>query len=1027
MKRSIAFIVASLAFAGWVRAQAVNPTLPTINTSNNFNVVTGYGASTTNANNASAFQSAINAAAAASGGGTVEIPGPGIYLTGPLTMKSKVNLQIDAGAILRMLPYGTWSGTTSLLTYSSVSDLEISGTGAIDGQGGPWWASDPNSGLYMIYFDSCQRVLIENLTVSNAPAQQIVFKGSSTANVTIQGITISAPDSGASTPSHNTDGIDLVGSNSLVQNCVISTGDDNIAMGSSAAPTYNTLITNCTFGYGHGVSIGSYTTDNVTNLTVINCTFNNTQNGIRMKSDSGRGGTAQYLNYYNLTMTNILYAPIVIYSYYDSYGNPTDSGITPADAAGMAISNTSGEPIWRNIIISNLTATAGQPGMIWARLELPATNILLSKLNITAAGSFDLYNVNNVQIVDSQITNTSGNPTFALCNAQAIFSNSVSGASTITLIGDDNTNSLAFYNAPASCSDAALFDANPITLAGSLLSDTTSLTLPSSTPVNFTLGTNAATVNVTGNLTLNSTLNIASGGGFAAGNYTLFTYTGTESGQAVLGSTPAGFPGFNYSLSTNTSAKEVLFGVSKTVPTLVTAPTASEITYGQALSASTLSGGSASVPGSFAFTTPTTTPDAGTTNQSVTFTPTNTAQYTTFTFNVSVTVLQATPTLVTAPTASAITYGQALSASTLSGGSASVPGSFAFTTPTATPGVGTTNQSVTFSPTNNIDYSTISFNVSVTVLQATPTLVTAPTASAITYGQALSASTLSGGSASVPGSFAFTIPTATPDAGTTNQSVTFTPTNNIDYSTISFNVSVTVLKATPTLVTAPTASAITYGQALSASTLSGGSASVPGSFAFTTPTTTPGAGTTNQSVTFTPTNNIDYSTISFNVSVTVLQATPTLVTAPTASAITVGQALSASTLSGGSASVPGSFAFTTPTATPGVGTANQSVTFTPTNNIDYSTINFNVSVTVVSEPQPVITSVSISGANLTINGDNGVAGTYTVLTSTNFTLPFSNWAFAGTFTLSASGSFSQTVNGAVTASDLVQFYILQAP
>jgi hypothetical protein len=209
--------------------------------------------------------------------------------------------------------------------------------------------------------------------------------------------------------------------------------------------------------------------------------------------------------------------------------------------------------------------------------------------------------------------------------------------------------------------------------------------------------------------------------------------------------------------------------------------------------------------------------------------------------------------------------------------------------------------------------------------------------------------------------------------------------------------------------------------------LSGGSASVPGSFAFTTPTTTPGAGTTNQSVTFTPTNNIDYSTISFNVSVTVLQATPTLVTAPTASAITVGQALSASTLSGGSASVPGSFAFTTPTATPGVGTANQSVTFTPTNNIDYSTINFNVSVTVVSEPQPVITSVSISGANLTINGDNGVAGTYTVLTSTNFTLPFSNWAFAGTFTLSASGSFSQTVNGAVTASDLVQFYILQAP
>jgi len=715
MKRGVVSIFSCLAVAGWVHAQGVNPTLPTINASNIFNVVTGYGASTSSENNASAINDAITAASEASGGGTVEIPGPGVYLTGPLTMESKVNLQIDAGAILRMLPYGTWSGTTPLLTYSSLSDVEISGSGAIDGQGGPWWAKDADSGLYMIYFYKCQRVLIQNLTVSNAPAQQIVFKGSSTANVTIQGVTISAPDSGASTPSHNTDGIDLVGSNSLVQNCVISTGDDNIAMGSSDAPTYNTLITNCAFGYGHGVSIGSYTTDGVSNLTVCNCTFNNTENGIRMKSDSGKGGTAQYLNYYNLTMTNITYAPIVIYSYYGSYGNPTTAGITPAVAAGMATGSTSGEPIWRNVIISNLTATAGQTGMIWAKLELPATNFLLSKLNITASDSFDLYNVNNVQIVDSQIHVTGGAPTFALCNAQAVFSNSVSGTGAITLTGEDNTNSLAFYNAPASCGDASLFNANPVTLSGSLLADTVSLTLPASTPVNFTLGTNAATVNVTGNLSLNSTLNIASGGGFAAGNYTLFTYTGTGSGQAVLGGTPAGFPGFIYSLSTNTSAKEVLFEVSKTVPTLVTAPTASEITYGQALSASTLSGGAASVPGSFAFTTPTTTPGVGASNQSVTFTPTNTAQYTTFTFNVSVTVLKATPTLVTAPTASAITVGQALSASTLSGGAASVPGSFAFTTPTATPGAGTANQSVTFNPTNTIDYNTFTFNVSVTV------------------------------------------------------------------------------------------------------------------------------------------------------------------------------------------------------------------------------------------------------------------------------------------------------------------------
>src|SRR5690348_1467863 len=74
------------------------PALPSINTANVFNVTT-YGAATNNADNATDIQAAINAASAATagvGGGTVEIPGPGTYLSGPLTVKNKVNLQIDA-------------------------------------------------------------------------------------------------------------------------------------------------------------------------------------------------------------------------------------------------------------------------------------------------------------------------------------------------------------------------------------------------------------------------------------------------------------------------------------------------------------------------------------------------------------------------------------------------------------------------------------------------------------------------------------------------------------------------------------------------------------------------------------------------------------------------------------------------------------------------------------------------------------------------------------------------------------------
>jgi hypothetical protein len=56
--------------------------------------------------------------------------------------------------------------------------------------------------------------------------------------------------------------------------------------------------------------------------------------------------------------------------------------------------------------------------------------------------------------------------------------------------------------------------------------------------------------------------------------------------------------------------------------------------------------------------------------------------------------------------------------------------------------------------------------------------------------------------------------------------------------------------------------------------------------------------------------------------------------------------LSASGLSGGSASVAGAFAWTTPSTVPTVGTASYEVTFTPTDTANYSTAVTTVSLTV---------------------------------------------------------------------------------
>ena len=537
------------------------PTIPAYTTNviqSPYNAV-GDGVTT----NTTAIQNAINDVSA-KGGGTVEIPGPGIYLTGPLTMKSKINLQIDAGASLRMLPYATWSPTwsaTPLLSFLSLQNVEISGGGSIDGQGGDWWPSSAGSGLYMIYFSGCNTVLIQNVTISNAPKQQVVFKGSKGGNITIQGVTIAAPSSHAASPSHNTDGIDLVGTNCLVQHCAISTGDDNIALGtsSSGVPTSDVLVTNCIFGDGHGMTIGSNTQGGVSNLMVINCTFNGTDNGIRMKSDnatsggSGQGGIAQNLFYYNLGMTNIRYQPILIYSYYKEVGTPT--GITPETAAGEPI-GSSLYPIWKNIVISNLTATVatgGDAGLIWGRTEAPATNITLEKINITAPANFKLYNVNGLQIVDSQISLTGGGDTFSVYNAQLTITNSAPVANVFSLDGLAGNNSLALFNTLAAMSNSTAIAMNPITLSASILSDDTSLTLPAASVINYALGTNFASIAVANSLTLGGTVNVTAGNGFTNGIYRLLTYSGALTGTLPsLGTTPAGY---NYAFDTNTTGQ----------------------------------------------------------------------------------------------------------------------------------------------------------------------------------------------------------------------------------------------------------------------------------------------------------------------------------------------------------------------------------------------------------------------------------------------------------------------------------------
>ncbi len=566
------FLLFLTSTASWMHAQT--PPLPNI-PANNFNITTFSAVGDNLTTNTTAIQTAINNAHTA-GGGTVEIPA-GTFLSGPLTLASSVNLQLDSGAILRMLPEPSYPGTSPLITASSLTNLEITGSGIIDGQASftTWWTNNPSlpssQRPILVSFSSCKLVLVQNITLENPPSMHIIFKGSD-ANVTIQGITINTAGT-----SPNTDGIDLIGTNVLVKDCSISAGDDCIALGSTGGTSWYTMVTNCAFGLGHGMSIGGNTLAGVSNLIVANCTFNGTQYGIRLKSDNasssgGAGGITQNLLYENLVMSNITEAPIVIYSYYNETGTPI--GVKPSTAAAEPIPSPvpTTTCVWRNIVFSNITSTVGFPqtaGVLWGRTELPMTNIMFYNVNIAAIGPFDVYNASKVQFVNSQVTPLFGGQKFSLFNGGVTFSNSLPASETTNLtMGANTTNStlpLALYNASASTTNPDVFAASPITISGGTLTVSNNFTAPNADVFNFTLGTNTSTVTVKGSLTFNSTtINVTNATGFGVGTYPLFTYTGSEAGTFALGSTPTN--NFVYAL-TNVSG-QIQFVVSTTGPSL---------------------------------------------------------------------------------------------------------------------------------------------------------------------------------------------------------------------------------------------------------------------------------------------------------------------------------------------------------------------------------------------------------------------------------------------------------------------------
>jgi hypothetical protein len=327
-------------------ASAGAPPLPAI--PNATFTITAYGAVGDGVtDNTADIQATIDAAKKA-GGGTVIFPAAAKpYECGPITFYGSINYQIDSGATLQCISYSRYplsgSAYVNFISAKKADNIEISGKGTIDGQGADWWAEfDTNSSMphrpYLIKLDNCDTVYVHDVTLSNSPMFHLVIIGS---DVTVDGITISAPSDAP-----NTDGIDPAGTNYLIENCSIATGDDNIALKPGNAACKDFTISNCIFGTGHGLSIGGQTNYGLDSLTVSHCVFKGTTNGIRFKANRTNGGLVQNLLYSDITMDSVEY-PVFITSYYEETFSTTD----PAKAV------TSTTPIWENITIRNLVST----------------------------------------------------------------------------------------------------------------------------------------------------------------------------------------------------------------------------------------------------------------------------------------------------------------------------------------------------------------------------------------------------------------------------------------------------------------------------------------------------------------------------------------------------------------------------------------------------------------------------------------------------------------------------------------------
>lgn len=321
--------------------------------SNTYNVADFGATGDGSTDDAAAIQKAIDQCSA-NGGGTVVFPAGKTFMTGPIELKSYVDLHFEPNSRLLANPdesiyhesaFGENEGEGMMWLWGKdIKNVSITGTGTIDGNGvafmgeelddsyelKPVTTFDPRP--HVLTLIGAEKVVIRDVTVCNSAYWTIHLVGCY--DVAITGISLLN-----NLKIRNGDGIDVDHSRKVrISNCFIESGDDCICLKNRReyeqyGPCQDVVVDNCIMtSRSCAVKIGSENMDEISHVLFTNCIIRDSNRGIGIQNRDE--GTVRHVVFNNMEVECHLFSDvwwgkseaIYVTSYPRAVGNHKDAG-----------------------------------------------------------------------------------------------------------------------------------------------------------------------------------------------------------------------------------------------------------------------------------------------------------------------------------------------------------------------------------------------------------------------------------------------------------------------------------------------------------------------------------------------------------------------------------------------------------------------------------------------------------------------------------------------------------------------------